>query len=70
MNIVVLRIDKSFSDKVILVLLSMRIKGCPTLDLKGRMSIPDLLALGVVKSMREGVWPVGMVSMDMVRVVR
>ena len=41
MDMVVLRSDKIFPDKVILVLLSMRMK---TLDLKGIMNIPDLLS--------------------------
>lgn len=48
MDIVVLRFDKSFSDKVILVVRIMRIKGCVTVHPKKRISIPDLLALGVI----------------------
>ena len=47
------KIDKSFPDKVTLVLLCMRMRGCLTLDLKGKaMIILDLLALGVVGNMR------------------
>ena len=40
MDMVVLRSDKIFPDKVILVLLCMRMKGCLTIDLKRGMSIP------------------------------
>ena len=68
MDMVVLRIDKSFIEKVILVPLGIIIKGCLTLDLKGRISSPDLLDLCVVRSMRVGLLPVGIVSMDMVKV--
>ena len=48
MDIIVLRFNNSFSDKVILVVQIMRIKGCVTVDPKRRISIPYLLALGVV----------------------
>lgn len=62
MDMVVLRIEKSIVNKVILIFPCMRIKRCLTLDLKERtMSIPNLLALGVVLNMRVRVWPVGMV---------
>ena len=68
MDMVVVRFEKGFPDKVILVILSMSIKGCLTLELKGRMCIPDLLPLGMFKSMRVGVRPVGMVAIDVVKV--
>ena len=62
MDFIVLRIEKYFPDKVILMLLGMRMRGCQTLGLKVRaMSIHDLLALGVVRDIRVGVWPVKMV---------
>lgn len=59
MDIVVIRIDKSVTDMPTLVLLSMRRK----------MSSLALLALGVVRNMWEGAWPVEMVSMGVVRLV-
>ena len=68
MGIVVLRTNKNFLDKVILDIISMRMKGCLTLDVKGRISIVDLLDLGMVRIMRVGVWLVGMVVMEVVKV--
>lgn len=41
---------------------------CLTLDLQGKMSFIDLLALGEVKSMKVGVWPIEIVDMDEVKV--
>lgn len=56
MDMVVLKIDKSFPDNVILILRCMNMRGCLTLGLNGRaMSIDDLLTLGVVRDMRVGV---------------
>ena len=69
MDMVVLRIDNLFMDKVIVVLISKRMRGCLTLDRKRRISILGLLALGMVRNMRVGVWSVEMVAMDWVRVV-
>lgn len=62
MDMVVLGIDKSILDKVILVILCMRMKVCLNLVLKGRMSILSLLSLVVERSMRVVVWQVGIVS--------
>ena len=68
MGMVILRINKNFLDNVILVLLSIRMRGCPTIDKKGKIMIPyDLLVLGVVKDIRVGVWQVEMVVMGVVR---
>lgn len=68
MDMVVLGIDKCFVNKDILMLLIMSMRGCLTLELNGRMSIPELLALCVVRDIRVGIWPVGMVAMGVVRV--
>ena len=68
MDMVVLRIDKRFPDKFILMLIRIRMRWCPTLDHKGRMRIVDLLSLVVVRNMSVGVWPVTMVAMGVVRV--
>ena len=59
MDMVDLRIDKSLPDKATLVLLVM-IKV---------MSTPHLLAIGAVRNMRVGAWPIDMVAMGVVRVV-
>lgn len=55
-DMVVLRIVKSSPDKIILVLLWMRMRGYLTIDHKGRMCIPNILSLGVVWSMSVGFW--------------
>lgn len=69
MDMAVVRIDKSFPDKVILMLLGMRMRGCLTIGVKERaISIHGLLALGVVRITRVGVWPVRMVAMGVVKV--
>ena len=53
MDIFILRINKSLMDKVILMLLFMRMKGFVILDLKGRtLSIDGALSLCVVRDMR------------------
>ena len=63
----ILRFNKSFPDKVILMLLSIR--GFLTLDLKDKaMNRSVVFSLGVVRDTRVGVWPVGMVVMGVVRV--
>lgn len=67
MGMIALRINKHFPDKVILVILSMRIKGWLTIYLKGRMSIPYLLGLGVVRNIMVGVCSVAMVAICVVR---
>lgn len=59
MDIVVLRIDKSVSDKATLVLLGIR----------RVISTLDLLALCLVRNIRVGFLLVEMVAMGMVRVV-
>lgn len=59
MDIVVLRIDKSVSDKATIVLLGIR----------RVISTLDLLALCFVRNIRVGSWLVEMVAMGMVRVV-
>ena len=69
MDIVVPRINKSFPENVVLILLHIRMRGCLILVPKGRaMSIQVLLSLGVVRDTRVGVWPVEMVVMGVVRV--
>lgn len=69
-DMVVLRIEKSFQDMVILILLGIRMRGCVTLGLNGiEMSMYGLLALGLVRDMRVGVCLVEMVPMRVVRVV-
>ena len=69
MDMVVLRIDNLFMDKVIVVLISKRMRGCLTLDRKRRISILGLLALGMVLNMKVGAWPVEMASLGVVTVV-
>ena len=70
MDMVVLRIDKSLPDMATLVLLGMRMRGCLTQDLKGRLIIAhNPLSRRVVRNMRITILPVGMVAMDVVRVV-
>ena len=59
MDIVVLRIDKSVSDKATIVLLGIR----------RVISTLDLLALCFVRNIRVGSWLVERVAMGMVRVV-
>lgn len=50
MDMVILRIDRSLQDKVILIIQGMKMRGGVMLYLKGReMSIPYLLSLGVVR---------------------
>ena len=69
MGMVILRINKNFLDNVILVLLSIRMRGCPTIDKKGKIMIPyDLLVLGVVTGINVGIWLVEMVFTHVVRV--
>ena len=69
MAMVVLRVDKGFLGKVILILLDIWMKFYLTLYHKGKaMSPSDILALGVVRDMRVGVWPIGMLVMAVVRV--
>ena len=53
MDIVILRIDKSLPNMATLVIIHMR----------RSISMSELFALGVVKSMRLGSWSVDMVAM-------
>ena len=57
MNMVILKIDKCFLGKAIIVPLSMKMKLCLTLYLKGIISIPNIHELVVVKTIRVGVRP-------------
>ena len=66
---VILRIDESYKDKVILMILSISMKVCLTLDHKGNAMIPyGLIVLDVVRDMRVGFYRVEMVVMGVVRV--
>ena len=68
---VILRVDKDFLGKVILILLDIWMRCYVTLYHKGKSMSPyDLLELGVVRDMRVGVWPIGMLVMGVVRMSR
>ena len=56
MGMVILRIDKRFQDKAILLHLSITMRSCLTLDLKGYIvSTYGLLVGGVVKGVNVGI---------------
>ena len=57
MGMVILRIDKRFQDKAILLHLSITMRGCLTLDLMGNKENPyGQLVVGVVKRVNVGTW--------------
>lgn len=69
MDMVVLRINNSLSDKVIPILPSINMRGCMTLGHKGKVVSPEgQFILGMVICTRVGVCLVKMDVMDMVRV--
>lgn len=70
MDMVIVRIDKGFSGKHIIMLRRIMMRVRLKLGLLVRtMSIDDLLALVMVINMRVGVWPVEMVVTGVVRVI-
>lgn len=63
-GMVILKIDKCFSDMFIIILVSIIMRGCLTLDHKWKLVSPyGLLVLGVVMDMRVGIWHVEIVVM-------